>query len=65
MKRKIKGMLAAMVRWGRKVAAAVLCHRAMHGLAAAAYGASAFGLAGKEAVAWVLCGAYAVIAARG
>jgi hypothetical protein len=53
MKRKIKGMLAA-----------VLCHRAMHGLAAAVYAASASGLAGKEVAGWLLGAVYAVLAAR-
>ena len=53
MKRKIKGMLAA-----------VLCHRAMHGLAAAVYAASASGLAGTEVAGWLLGAVYAVLAAR-
>jgi hypothetical protein len=49
----------------KRIVAAALCHRAMHGLAAGVYGASAAGILGKEAAGWALCVTYAVIAGRG
>ena len=48
----------------KRMIAAVLCHRAMHGLAAGVYGATACGMVGKEAAGWALCAVYAVIAGR-
>lgn len=50
-----------MRKWFGKTVATVLCHRAMHGMAAGVYGASASGMLGKEGVAWALCGVYAVM----
>lgn len=53
-----------MKKWFEKAVETVLCHRAMHGLAAGVYGASASGMLGKEVVAWALCGVYAVMFLR-
>ena len=47
-----------------KMLAAMLCHRALHGLSAAVYGALACGLAEKDVAGWVLCAVHAVLAAR-
>ncbi len=49
----------------KRMIAAVLCHRAMHGLAAGVYGASACGMTGKEVAAWMLCAVYGVLFVRG
>jgi hypothetical protein len=48
----------------KRILAAALCHRAMYGLAAGVYGASAAGMMGKDGAGWVLCAVYGAMALR-